>query len=131
MAEAIADGLVKGGVGCKLIKAAVTDRNDALVDIFEARTIVVGCPTFNNGLLPSLTPLLEDLKGLRFQNKIGAAFGSYGWSGQSVKLLEEHLAASGISVVREGLRCKWQPRPEDLQACRDFGSELAEATKNA
>jgi len=131
MAEAISEGLAEAGVDSKAVHVGLTDRNDVLVDVFRARTVVVGSPTFNNGVLASLAPILEDLRGLKFQNKIGAAFGSYGWSGESIGLIEEHLRRCGIPLVREGLRCKWQPRAEDLEACRAFGRELADATKKA
>jgi flavorubredoxin len=131
MAEAIGQGLADEGVPYKALHAAVTDRNDALVDVFNARTVVVGSPTFNNGLLPSITPILEDLKGLKFKNKLGAAFGCYGWSGEAVKIIEEHFTKCKIPLIREGIRCKWQPRPEELEACRAFGRELAQATKSA
>jgi flavorubredoxin len=131
MAEAIGQGLADEGVPYKALHAAVTDRNDALVDVFNARTVVVGSPTFNNGLLPTITPILEDLKGLKFKNKLGAAFGCYGWSGEAVKIIEEHFTKCKIPLIREGIRCKWQPRPEELEACRAFGRELAQATKSA
>jgi anaerobic nitric oxide reductase flavorubredoxin len=129
MAEAIGDGLADAGVSYKLLHTAVTDRNDMLVEVFKARTIVVGSPTLNNGLLPSIMPILHDLKGLKFKNKLGAAFGTYGWSGESVKLIEEHLAACKIPLVREGIKCKWQPTAEELVACRAYGRELGETTK--
>jgi len=131
MAEAIGDGLVDEGVDYKLLQAAVTDRNDAIVEVFRARTVVVGSPTFNYGVLPTITPLLEDLRGLRFRNKIGAAFGSYGWSGEAVKLIEEHLQKCKIPVVVEGVRCKWRPSAKDLETCRSFGRKLGEETKKA
>ena len=131
MAEAIGDGLAEEGVDHKILHAAVTDRNDMLVEVFKARTIIVGSPTLNNGVLPTISPLLEDLKGLRFKNKIGAAFGSYGWASESVKIIEEHLAKCNIPLVREGIRCKWQPRPEDLESCRTFGRELGQATRKS
>jgi flavorubredoxin len=129
MAEAICDGLAAEGVDCKLIHVAVTDRNDALVEVFRARTIVIGSPTMNHGILPTIAPILEDLRGLKFKNKLGAAFGSYGWAGGAVKRIEEHLTACKIPLVREGIQCKWQPRAEDLEKCRAFGRELAAATK--
>jgi len=129
MAEAIGDGLADEDIDFKIIHAAVTDRNDALVEVFRSRTIVVGSPTLNYGVLPTITPLLEDLRGLRFKNKIGAAFGSYGWSGESVKVIEEHFKTCKIPVVREGIRCKWQPTTQDLDKCRIFGRELGTETK--
>lgn len=131
MAEAIGDGLADAGVDHKIIHAATTDRNDALVDVFRARSIIVGSPTINNGILPTITPILTDVKGLKFRNKLGAAFGSYGWSGESVELIEKHFEGCKIPLIREGIRCKWQPRAADLEACRAFGRELGQATKNA
>ncbi|MHC4787772.1 MAG: flavodoxin domain-containing protein, partial [Planctomycetota bacterium] len=128
MAEAIAEGLSGSGVDCKLLHMATTDRNDALVEVFKSRCVVVGSPTLNNGVLPTIMPILEELRGLKFQNKLGAAFGCYGWSGQAVRLIEEHLSRCNIPIVREGIRCKWQPDSEGLEACRAFGGELAQAT---
>jgi anaerobic nitric oxide reductase flavorubredoxin len=129
MAEAIGDGLAEAGVDYKIFNLAVSDRNDVLVEVFRARTILVGSPTINNGPLPTIMPVLTDIKGLKFKNKVGAAFGTYGWSGEAVKAIEEHLAASGIHIIRDGIKFKWQPRPEELDACRAFGSEIGEVTK--
>jgi anaerobic nitric oxide reductase flavorubredoxin len=129
MAEAIGDGLAEAGVDYKILNLAVSDRNDVLVEVFKARTILVGSSTINNGVLPTIMPVMTDVKGLKFKNKIGAAFGSYGWSGEAVKIIEEQLAAAGFGIIRDGLRFKWQPRPEELDACRAFGREVAEATK--
>jgi anaerobic nitric oxide reductase flavorubredoxin len=129
MAEAIGDGLAEAGVDYKIFNLAVSDRNDVLVEVFRARTILVGSPTINNGPLPTIMPVLTDIKGLKFKNKVGAAFGTYGWSGEAVKAIEEHLAASGIQIIRDGIKFKWQPRPEELDACRAFGSEIGEVTK--
>lgn len=131
MAEAIGDGLADVGVDYRLYRVAVSDRNDVITQIFKSRTIIVGSPTLNNGVLPTIKPILEDIRGLKFQNKIGAAFGSYGWSGESVKNIESILAQSKISLVREGIKCKWKPRKDDLATCRAFGRELGEATKSA
>jgi len=129
MAEAIGDGFAEAGVPYKILHVAVTDRNDALVEVFKARTIVVGSPTINNGVLATIMPILQDIKGLKFKNKLGAAFGCYGWSGESVKIIENHLTESKIPLVREGIRTKWQPRAQDLEAARAFGRELAAATR--
>ncbi len=130
MAEAIGEGLADVDVDHKIYHVAVTDRNDIVTDIFRSKTIVIGSPTVNSGVLPTITPILEDLRGLRFQNKIGAAFGCYGWSGESVKLIEEHLVKCNIPLIREGIKFKWMPSSDDLSACRNFGKELGRATKN-
>ncbi len=127
MAEAIGNGLTDKGVCSKLFHMATSDRNDVIAEIFRSTAIIVGSPTLNNGVLPTIMPILEDLKGLKFKNKIGAAFGSYGWSGEGVKIIEEHLGKCGIPLVAEGVRAKWQPRPDDLDACRKLGQQVAAA----
>jgi anaerobic nitric oxide reductase flavorubredoxin len=130
MAEAIGEGLAAEGIPYKLFHMAVSDRNDVITEVFKAKAVIIGSPTFNRGLLPTITPILEDLKGLRFQNKIGAAFGSYGWSGESIKQLEEHLAKCQMTVAGQPVRANWQPRPDDLTRCRELGRVLASSIKS-
>ncbi len=125
MAGAIGDGLAAAGIPHKIFHTAVTDRNDLLVEIFKAGTLVVGSPTVNSGPLPGIMPLLAELKGLKFKNKIGAAFGSYGWSGEAMGVLEEMLTAAGVAIACPGIKCKWQPGDADLEKCRALGSALA------
>jgi anaerobic nitric oxide reductase flavorubredoxin len=97
--------------------------------VFKSRAVIVGSPTLNQGILSTLSPILEDLRGLRFQNKIGAAFGTYGWSGESVPVIEEHLKRCKIQVAAEGVRAKWQPKEDDLVKCRDLGKKVASAIR--
>lgn len=89
--------------------------------------MIIGSPTLNRGLLPTITPILEDLRGLGFQHKIGAAFGSYGWSGESTREIEAHLERSHVTKVADGVSVKWQPTEEDLERCRDLGRTVADA----
>ena len=127
MAEAIGDGLAAEDVPYKVFHMAVSDINDVVTEVFKAGAIIVGSPTFNQGVLPTISPILENLKGLKFQNKIGAAFGSYGWSGEAVKIIEEHLDRCKIPVVAEGVRAKWQPKPDDIARCQELGHKVAQA----
>ena len=129
MADAIGEGLGDKGVDHKLFHIAISDRNDVLTEIFKARGVIIGSPTLNNGLLPTIAPILEDLKGLRFRNKVGAAFGSFGWKAQSVGIIEEHLKACKIPVVAPGVTAKWQPRPDSLGECRVLGRAVGDAVK--
>jgi len=129
MAEAIGDGLRSEGVQYKSYYMSVSDRNDVIAEIFKAKAVLIGSSTFNGGLLPEITPILEDIRGLKFQNKIGGAFGSYGWSGESVKIIEEHLAQSKIPKVADGVLAKWQPKADDLSRCREFGAQVGRAVK--
>lgn len=131
MAVAIGEGLGKAGIKFKLYNMAVSDRNDVLTEIFKAKGILIGSPALNNGLLPTIKPILEDLKGLRFKNKVGAAFGSYGWSGENVKLITENLEKARIKVLQEGIKFKFQPTIEELKKCTEFGEEFGAKLKNA
>jgi flavorubredoxin len=72
-----------------------------------------------------MTPILEDLKGLKFKNRIGAAFGSYGWSGENVKRIEKELEAAGIPLAEPGVLAKWQPDSGSLEECRALGRKVA------
>ncbi len=125
MAQAIAEGLAQEGVKFKLFNMAVSDRNDVLTEVFKTKGIIIGSPALNNGLLPTIKPILEDLKGLKFKNKVGAAFGSYGWSGENVKLIEETLEKAKIKILQEGIKFKWQPTEEELGKCVEFGRSFA------
>ena len=129
MAEAIADGLEKEGVKYKFFNMAVCDRNDVLTEVFKTKGIIIGSPALNNGLLPTIKPILEDLKGLKFKNKVGAAFGSYGWSGENVKHIEETLEKAKIKILQEGIKFKWQPSKEELDKCVEFGRQFAQKMK--
>ncbi len=131
MAEAIGQGLAAEEIPFKIFFMAVSDRNDVITEIFKAKAIIVGSPTLNQGLLPTIMPILEDIKGLKFQNKIGAAFGTYGWSGESVRLIEEHFQQCKIPVPVPGVKAKWQPKPADLEACVKFGKAVAEVIKKS
>lgn len=129
MALAIAEGLEKEGVEFKLFHMAVCDRNDVLTEIFKAKGILIGSPTLNNGLLPTIKPILQDLKGLKFKNKVGAAFGSYGWSGENVKCIEQNLEKANIKILQEGIKFKWQPTRDELRRCVEFGRSFAAMMK--
>ena len=126
MAETIAAGLCAADPAAvvKLFNLAKSDRNDVITEIFKSKAILVGSPTINRGVLTSIAGLLEEMKGLKFKGKKAAAFGCYGWSGESVKTIREQLAAAGFEVVDEGIRSLWNPDKDALSACHDYGKAL-------
>ena len=87
-----------------------------MTEVFKSRAIAVGSPTVSNSYLSSVAGWLEFLKQLKFKDKKAAAFGCYGWSGESVKLLQEKLREAGFSVIEESVRSQWNPEEEDLAA---------------
>jgi len=98
----------------KVYNIAKTDKNDIMTEVFKSKAIAVGSPTECNGILSSVEGWLAFLKSLKFKKKKAAAFGCYGWSGESVKLLQERLAGAGFEVVPEFVKSLWNPSAEDF-----------------
>ena len=125
MALSIARGLENKGIGVKVLNIGKSDKNDVITEVFKARGVIVGSSTINKGVLNSSAAILEMIKGLQFKGKIGASFGSYGWSGESIKIIEEWLKEAGIEIAGEGIKIQYDPTPEDLKACEAFGEAFA------
>ena len=98
----------------KVFNVAKADKNEVMTEVFKSRAIAVGSPTVGNSILSSVAGWLEFAKQLKFRNKKAAAFGCYGWSGESVKILQEKLKDAGFSVINENIRSSWTPSAEDL-----------------
>jgi flavorubredoxin len=126
MAEAITKGIreIDKKVNIKLYHIVKTDKNDIITEIFKSRLILVGSPTIGGGILSGVAEILEMIKGMRFKNKKAASFGCYGWSGESIKVIKEHLEKSGFSVINDGIRALWNPDDESLEKCVEFGREI-------
>ena len=131
MAEAIAEGVksADSGVTVKLFQCARADKADIITEIFKAKAIIVGSPTVNRGILSAVGGILEEVKGLGFKNKKAAAFGAYGWSGESAKIITEKLKEAGFEVLQEGIRVNWYPSAQDVESCINFGKEIAVKVK--
>jgi len=127
MAENIAKGIVRTDpdVNVKLFNIASSDKNDVLAEVFKSKAVVFGSPTVNRGILTSLAGLLEEIKGLSFQAKKAAVFGSYGWSGESTRVLAESLQQAGFTVVDDGLKVLWNPSEQSIEECVSYGRKLA------
>ena len=127
MAEAITAGLAAAGVYAIPMDLRHVHRSDIMTEVLDARAVIVGSPTLNNNLFPTVSDFLTYMKGLKPHNKIGAAFGSYGWSGEAVKQITEELKGMKFEMVEPGMRVQYVPDKETLQACEDFGRKIAEA----
>lgn len=131
MAEAITDGIksVDNSVKVKLYNAAKTDKNDIITELFRSKGILFGSSTVNKGIMNATGGLLEMIRGLGFKNKKAAAFGSYGWSGESVKIIEEKLKDAKLEVLESGPRILWNPDEEGIKECYEFGRRFAQQFK--
>jgi len=127
MAEAIAAGIkrTRGDVAIKLYSTAKTDKNDIITEIFKSKLVLAGSSTVNKGILYSMDGLLEMMRGMAFKSKKAAAFGSYGWSGESVGVLSEELKKAGFDLVDDGLKLLWYPDEAGIEQCMEFGRRLA------
>lgn len=125
MAETITEALGQEGVDAKPMHLRTWHRSDIMTEVLDAGAIIVGSPTLNNGLFPSVSDVLTYLKGLKPQNKVAAAFGSYGWSGEAVKLITKELEEMKFKVVDPGLKVQFVPDHEALQACRELAKKIA------
>lgn len=126
MAQAIAEGIKESSptTRVKLMNAGKDDKNDILTEIFSSKAFLIGSPTINNGYSYAIAGLLEMIKGLKFKNKKAACFGSYGWSGEAVKQMTEHLQKAGLEIIDEGIRQPWVPDNNMLEECKKYGSDL-------
>ena len=127
MAEAIAAALAEEGVYAKPMNLRNCHRSDIITEVLDAGAVIVGSPTFNNGLFPTVGDFLTYMKGLKPKNKIAAAFGSYGWSGESVKLINKQLEEMKFDVIDPGLRIQYVPAEKGLNACHELGRKIAAA----
>ncbi|MFQ6081033.1 MAG: FprA family A-type flavoprotein [Candidatus Bathyarchaeia archaeon] len=125
MAKAIVEGISSEGVETMLFRLPFSDRGDIIKELLEAKGILIGSSTINNGVLPTVAPFLEEMQGLRPRNKMAAAFGSYGWGGGAVKTIEKSLEKAGMEIVAPALTVKWVPDKNEIQRCFEFGKEFA------
>ena len=127
MAHAIVDGIKQEGVPAKPLHLRKWHRSEIMTEVFDARAVIFGSPTLNNQLYPSLADFLTYMKGLKPLNKIGAAFGSYGWSGEAVKMLNKELEAMKFELIDPGLRVQYVPDRDNLEACYELGRKVGKA----
>lgn len=124
MAHAIGAGLKETGVSTTMINLKVHHRSDVMTQVLGARAVVLGCSTLNNGLLPRMAGFLMYMRGLKPTKKFGAAFGSFGWSGEAVGLLNSALEEMKIEVIEDGLRLKYVPDDHRLEECKEMGKRI-------
>ena len=114
IAKALSQEIIKRGIPVMRFNLTQSDYSDVITEAMKAKAILVGSPTLNLGLFPTVAEYLCYQKGLKPINKIGMAFGSYGWSKGAVKAIIEELKATRIDVMDESIEIQFVPRPEQL-----------------
>ena len=127
MAYAIGSGLEEMGVPMRVMSLKKNHHSAVMTELADCGAVVVGSPTHNNNVLPLVAATLTYMKGLRPQNRVAAAFGSYGWSGESAKIIHEWLTSMNMEMVGDPLRQQWGNNHASLKACHELGKAVAQA----
>jgi len=127
MANEIAAGIADEGISVRPMHIRTSHRSEIMTEVLDAAAVVVGSPTLNNQLFPTVSDFLIYMKGLKPVNKIGAAFGSYGWSGEAVKLITKELEDMKFDVIDPGVRIQYVPDKKGLETCFELGQKIGQA----
>ena len=129
LAEKIAEGIEieDPNVVIKLFNLAKSDQNDVITEVFASKTVIMGSPTVNNSILPTIAGFMYMMKERKFKKKKAAAFGCYGWSGEAVKTINDLLTSAGFEVIDDGFRNLWNPNKEKEEEAVEFGKKIAKA----
>jgi flavorubredoxin len=129
MAQKITEGISDAGVSFELFNMAEADRTEVVTAMFGAKGYMVGSSNHDSGILPNMVSFMEFLKGLHPKNRIGCAFGSYGWSGVAIQKLDAILKETGVEIVQPALLVNYAPDKSQLAACYEFGKKIADLVK--
>jgi flavorubredoxin len=125
----IMQGIKDAGVDAEVVKLRSTPMSVAIKKVWESRAMLIGTPTLNNIMFPSVAEFLTHLRGLRPKNRLTGAFGSYGWGGGAVKEAYEMFKKMGLEAVEPGVEAVYRPSAEDEKKCYEFGKAFAGKTK--
>lgn len=129
LAFQLEEGLVRSGIRCSLRNLKFTHISDVMTDLLDSRLVLLGSPTLNNGMLPTMGEFVTYLKGLKPKNRIGFAFGSYGWGGQAVRELEKVFEELDWQVPLKGTSIEYVPDESELDSAVNTGKELGDLLK--
>jgi len=128
MAEQISAGIASEGVSVRPMSLRTNHRSDIMTELMDAKALVVGSPTLNNNVYPTISDFLTYMKGLRPQNKLAACFGSYGWNGASIKILNNEMKSMNFQMIDEsGLKIHYVPDEDGLKKCYEYGQSIGKA----
>lgn len=114
LAQTITEAFAKRGIPAAYYDIKKNSLSDIITDVFSSKYFAVGSPTINNQMMPTIAAFLCYLKGLRPVNHKAFAFGSYGWGGQSVGMVEDELKSAGCEIILDKIRIPNVPTPTQL-----------------
>lgn len=114
MARVITEAFGNMGIPARLYDLKTNHYSNIIPELLTSKYIAVGSPTLNNQMLPTVASFLCYLKGLSPRNREAFAFGSYGWSGQSIEQIEKELEACGFHICMDKIRIQYLPSEAQL-----------------
>jgi flavorubredoxin len=130
IAHTLKEGLCESDVHVTMRNLKTTHISDVVTDVLTSKMILIGSPTFNNNLLPTIGGFLTYIKGLRPRKRVGFAFGSYGWSGQAMGIIQDVMKELKWELPKEGIKINYIPEENELTDIREIGHELGEILKD-
>lgn len=118
IASTLLDIFEEKGYKCVYLNLQNNHISDVITEVLSAEYICVGSPTLNNNIMPNVAAFLVYLKGLSPKKRKAIAFGSYGWSGQSVGQVEEYLKEAGLEVI-DSVRLQYIPDEKELAEAKE------------
>jgi len=127
MAYAVASGLEAVGVPSRIMSLKHNHHSQVMTELSRCGAVLAGSSTHNNGILPAVAAVLTYMKGLRPKNRVGGAFGSYGWSGEGPKIVHEWLESMEMAMPAPFVKTQWVPGHESLGQCYELGKAVGQA----
>ncbi|MCZ7361791.1 MAG: flavodoxin domain-containing protein [Candidatus Methanoperedens sp.] len=127
--KAMADAIAEGARSRNLDAKAVNFHEVRVEELKDADAIAIGSSTFHYKMLPPMEKFIESLEKAKIKAKVGAAFGSYGWSGEAPVMIAEKMRELGMDVIDPVLRIQYQPVEKDLEECKRLGKDIANKVK--
>ncbi|MEH2174098.1 diflavin flavoprotein [Nostoc sp.] len=131
LAQAIARGITKAGVAVESINCEFTEPEEIRAAVEKAGGFIIGSPTLGGHAPTPVQTALGIVLSTATNNKLAGAFGSFGWSGEAVDLIESKLKDAGYRFGFDTIRVKFKPDDATLQLCEEAGTDFAQALKKA
>lgn len=131
MAREICDAFIAEGVSAQLVDVKTTHISDIMLYMCDAKYVAVGSPTLNSNMLPTIASFLTYMRGLSPKNeqRIGLAFGSYGWAPLGPKQVYAELENAKFQLPVPVVAQQWIPSEENLAELQDAVRKMIEAAR--
>lgn len=129
IAYALWEGLEESGIKVTIRDLKNNHISDIITDVLSSKMILIGTPTLNNTMLPTMGEFLTYLKGLKPKNRIGFVFGSFGWGGQAVGEVQKILGEIHWEIPIENININYIPDDKELLKTKEIGKKLAQYLK--